>query len=145
MTPDTIFQVCNTIAMIGWLLLIIVSAFSTGIDKFLTGVVITLFCLVYSWLILSAFSPADLKSFGSLEGVMRLFQDKTMVTAGWIHYLAFDLLVGIWIKKNSLKYRINHWIIVPCLVLTFMLGPIGLLLYLLVRTIRTKRYFAENY
>lgn len=145
MTPDTIFQVCNTIAMIGWLLLIIASPFSAGIDKFLIGVIITLFCLVYSWLVISSFTPADLKSFGSLDGVMGLFQDKTVVTAGWVHYLAFDLLTGIWIKKNSLKYGINHWIVIPCLVLTFMLGPIGLLVYLLVRTAKAKRYFAENY
>ena len=76
---------------------------------------------------------------------MTLFQNETLVTAGWIHYLAFDLLTGIWIKKNSVKYGISHWIIVPCLIFTFMLGPVGLLLYLLVRTVQTKKYFAENY
>jgi len=145
MTPDTIFQVCNTIALIGWLLLIIASPFSPGIDKFLISVIITLFCIVYVWLIISSFSPADLKSFGSLDGVMGLFQNKILVTAGWVHYLAFDLLTGIWIKKNSLKYGISHWIIIPCLFFTFMLGPLGLLIYLLIRTIGTKQYFAENY
>ncbi|HZI54730.1 MAG TPA: ABA4-like family protein [Chitinophagaceae bacterium] len=145
MTPDTIFQVCNTIAMIGWLLLIIASPFSQGIDRFLIGIVIALFCIVYAWLIFSIFSLADFKSFGSLDGVMGLFQDKTLVTAGWVHYLAFDLFTGIWIKKNSLKYGISHWIIIPCLILTFMLGPLGLLLYLLVRTVKTKQWFAENY
>ncbi len=33
-----------------------------------------------------------MESFGSLNGVMKLFQDRTLVTAGWVHYLAFDLL-----------------------------------------------------
>jgi heme A synthase len=145
MSPDTIFQICSTIAMVGWLLLIIASPFLQGIDKFLIGVIITIFCIVYAWLIVQVFSPADMKSFGSLDGVMALFQSKTLVTAGWVHYLAFDLMTGIWIKKNSVKYGISHWIIIPCLFFTFMLGPIGLLLYLLIRTIKTKKYFAENF
>ena len=123
----------------------IVSPFSPKIDSFLIGILIVLFCIVYSWLVFSSISFENLRSFGSLEGVMRLFQNETVVTAGWIHYLAFDLLPGIWIKKNSVKYGISHWIIVPCLLFTFMLGPIGLLLYLLVRTVKTKRYFAESY
>jgi heme A synthase len=145
MSPDTIFQICSTIAMIGWLLLIIVSPFLQGIDKFLISVIITLFCIVYAWLIFQVFSPADMKSFGSLDGVMTLFQNKTLVTAGWVHYLAFDLMTGIWIKKNSMKYGISHWILIPCLFFTFMLGPLGLLLYLLIRTIKSKQYFAENF
>ena len=145
MSPDTIFQLCSTIAMIGWLLLIIASPFLQGIDKFLVSVVITLFCIVYAWLIFQVFSPADMKNFGSLDGVMTLFQNRTLVTAGWVHYLAFDLMTGVWIKGNSLKYGISHWILIPCLFFTFMLGPLGLLLYLLIRTLKAKQYFAENF
>lgn len=145
MSPDTIFQICSTIAMVGWLLLIIASPFMIQIDKFLIGVIITLFCIVYTWLVVLVFKPSDIKSFGSLDGVMTLFQNRTLVTAGWVHYLAFDLLTGIWIKKNALKYNIRHWVLVPCLFFTFMLGPVGLLFYLLIRMIKTKQYFAENY
>lgn len=75
---------------------------------------------------------------------MTLFQNQKLVVAGWVHYLAFDLLTGIFIKKNSLKYGISHWFIIPCLLFTFMLGPVGLLLYLLMRFIQTRDYFAEN-
>jgi len=145
MTPDTIFRICSAIAMVGWLLLIIASPLAGGIDKFIISIVITLFCIVYAWLIFSSFAPADMKSFGSLDGVMGLFQNKTLVTAGWVHYLAFDLVTGVWIKKNSLKYGISHWLIIPCLFFTFMLGPLGLLLYLLIRTLKAKQYFAENF
>lgn len=145
MTPDSIFQLCSGIAVAGWLILIIGSPFILEIDKFLIGIVIVLFCLVYTWLVVSAFSPDDLKKFGSLDGVMELFRDKTMVTAGWVHYLAFDLLAGCWIKRNSLRHGIPHIVIIPVLVVTFMLGPVGLLLYLFIRTVRTKRYFATNF
>ena len=145
MSPDSVFQTCSTITMVGWLILLIISPFWSGFDKFLIGVVITLFAIVYAWLIFEVFRPEDFQKFGSLNGVMDLFTNKTAVTAGWVHYLAFDLLTGIWIKKNAQKFNINHLILVPCLLLTSMLGPIGLLLYLLIRIFKTKQYFATNY
>ena len=145
MSPDSVFQTCSTIAMVGWIVLLIISPFWSGFDKFLIGIIITLFALVYAWLIFQVFTPGDFEKFGSLNGVMELFTNRTAVTAGWVHYLAFDLLTGIWIKKNAQKYNIHHLILVPCLLFTFMLGPIGLLLYLLVRLIKTKQYFAANY
>ena len=145
MSPDSIFQACSTIAMAGWLVLLIISPFWSSFDKFLIGIIITLLAIVYAWLIFQVFTPGDFEKFSSLNGVMELFTDKTAVTAGWIHYLAIDLLTGIWIKKNAQKYNIHHLILMPCLLVTFMLAPIGLLLYLLVRLVKTKQYFAANY
>jgi len=145
MSPEAIFKLCSTIAMIGWLILILASPLWFHFDRFVLGVIITLFCIVYVWLISQSFSPQDTSKFGTLDGVMELFQNKTIVTAGWVHYLAFDLMTGIWIKRNSVKYGITHWLIIPCLFFTFMLGPIGLLLYLIVRIFYTRRYFADNF
>ena len=145
MSPDSVFQVCSAIAMLGWIILLLLSPFWSSFDKFLIGIIITLFAIVYAWLIFQVFTPGDFEKFGSLNGVMELFTDKTAVTAGWVHYLAFDLMVGIWIVKNGRKYNIHHLLLIPCLLLTFMLGPIGLLLYLLIRLIKTKHYFISNY
>lgn len=145
MTPDLIFSICSSIAMVGWLLLIIVSQFWYKIDSFIIGIIVTVFAIVYTWLIFANFHFSDIEKFNTLDGVMSLFSNKTIVTAGWIHYLAFDLMTGLWIKKNSEKHFISHWLVIPCLLLTFMFGPIGLLIYLLLRSIVTKQYFAENY
>ena len=145
MSPDSVFQICSTIAMCGWIVLIFISPFWLHYDKLLIGIIIILFSIVYTWLIFSSFNLNDMKSFGSLDGVMRLFQNKTLLTAGWVHYLAFDLMTGIWIQKNAQKHHINHWLTVPCLFFTFMLGPFGLLLYLLLRWLKTKKYFVANY
>lgn len=145
MTPDAIFSICNSIALGGWLLIIILSPFWADTDKLLIGIVITLLAIVYAWCISHSFSAGDFDKFLTLDGVMSLFTNKMAVTAGWVHYLAFDLMTGIWIKNNSLKYGISHWIIIPCLLFTFMLGPVGLLMYLIIRTIRSKQYFATNY
>ena len=145
MSSETIFQLCSTLALISWIVLIVLSPFWLRVDKFLIAVPITLLAMVYAWIIFSGFGAGDVKKFGSLDGVMSLFQNKLLLTAGWVHYLAFDLMTGIWIKRNANIHNINYWLIIPVLLFTFMLGPVGLLLYLLIRWIKTKRYFADNF
>lgn len=140
MNPDQIFSISNTLAMLAWIALI-VFPFKPWTSRILTGVVIALYALVYSWLIFGSLNPADFESFGSLQGVMSLFTDQKAVVAGWIHYLAFDLMVGMYIVADAKKNSINRWLIVPCLFLTFMTGPFGLLLYFILRFVRTKKYF----
>ena len=144
MTPGTIFEICNIIAMIGWIILVVLPMWQAS-DKFIIGIIVALFAIIYTYYIVTNLSAIDMKSFGSLAGVTALFTNPLAVLLGWVHYLAFDLMVGIWIKKNSLKYGISHWLIIPCLLLTFMFGPIGLLIYLLIRFAKTGNYFTPNY
>jgi ABA DEFICIENT 4-like len=144
MSPDRIFQLCSMLALAGWVILIFIP-FWRASDKFITGIIITLFCIVYAWLIFSNFRLADIQKFNSLQGVMELFTNPFVVTAGWIHYLAFDLMTGLFISQNAKMHNISHWLIVLCLFLTFMLGPIGLLLYFIIRIIVTKKYFSANF
>jgi cytochrome bd-type quinol oxidase subunit 2 len=70
---------------------------------------------------------------------MALFGSPGGATIGWIHYLAFDLFVGTWIARNADQHNIARWLQVPILFLTLMAGPIGLLLYLLLRQITGKK------
>lgn len=144
MAPDKIFLLCNSIAMIGWIILIAFPIWHSS-DKFLIGIIVTLFAVIYSYFIATNISEFDMESFSSLSGVTALFTNPVAVLIGWVHYLAFDLMVGIWIKKNSDKYNISHWLVIPCLLLTFMFGPLGLLLYLLIRFIKTRNYFTANF
>jgi hypothetical protein len=144
MTPDSIFQLVNVVALLAWLLLIIVGPFWFDIDKLLIGIIITALAVLYTWLLISRFNFKSTGDFGSLTGIMVLFADKYMVLAGWVHYLAFDLMTGIWIKKNALKHGIHYNVTVLCLFFTFVLGPLGLLMYLLVRWFKTRHYFSEN-
>jgi hypothetical protein len=51
----------------------------------------------------------------------------------WLHFLAFDLFVGRWIYLDSRSRRISAWLVSPTLFFTLMLGPLGLLIYLIVR------------
>ncbi len=76
--------------------------------------------------------------FQSLAGVAALFANPWLLLAGWIHYLAFDMLVGAWEVRDAARRGIPHWMVVPCLLLTFLFGPAGWLLYQAVRSYKMK-------
>jgi hypothetical protein len=82
--------------------------------------------------------------FSSLSSVALLFQNRDLLLAGWVHYLAFDLLVGSWEVRDAQRIGIRHYLVVPCLVLTFLFGPAGWLLYLLLRSVATRTVGLDN-
>jgi riboflavin transporter FmnP len=143
MKPDTLFSLSNGLAMIGWLLLIALPL--QRANKIVFGIVITILAAIYTWLVFEEFKPGNLQNFRSLEGVAALFGNRKMLLAGWVHYLAFDLLAGVWIRNNAQKLHVHYGFVIPCLVFTFLLGPMGLLIYLVIRTLLKRRYFTENF
>ncbi len=88
--------------------------------------------LVYLWLVATTFGRTP-GGFGSLAEVSLLFRSERALLAGWIHYLAFDLFIGSWEVRDSARVGLRHLLVVPCLVLTFLFGPAGLLLYFALR------------
>ena len=82
--------------------------------------------------------------FGSLKQVSVLFSSPYALLAGWIHYLAFDLFTGAWEARDADRLGISRWLVAPCLFLTFMFGPAGLALYLLLRLIMRRKWDAEG-
>jgi len=86
------------------------------------------FFYLYFIIVSGGITEAD---FSSLEGIVVLFQKATpeSAAAGWLHYLAFDFWMGAWIIKHSQKQGIKHLFVVIPLVFTFMLGPVGILIY----------------
>jgi hypothetical protein len=142
MNPDQVFSICNTLAMAGWIILIFLTFWKKR-DQYVFGIIIVLFAIIYSWLIFSSIDRDIFKNFSTLNGVSNLFANRQMLLAGWIHYLAFDLLAGIYIVRNGEKNNINHWLTTPTLMLTFLFGPFGLLLYFLLRWTRTRKYLSD--
>jgi hypothetical protein len=125
MTPDQIFAIANPLAALSWLVLIVLprrAALVTGL------VVPALFAALYAALIVAHWSGAD-GGFSTLPDVAQLFANRWLLLAGWVHYLCFDLLVGTWEVEDARTRGIPHSWVVPCLVLTFLFGPAGWLLY----------------
>lgn len=137
MKAEQIFSLANLLAMIGWLLLAIAPRWQFTRKIVLSGAIPLLLSVAYLVLIVLFFGQSE-GSFGSLAGVMKLFTNQWAVLAGWIHYLAFDLFIGAWEVKDAQARGVSHWFVVPCLFLTFMLGPIGLLLYHGARLVAAK-------
>ncbi len=143
MSAEQIFSICNMAAPVGWLLMIIAPRWIVTKRLVLSGIYPLLLGLVYLTLIVLYFGEAD-GNFGSLQGVSQLFENPFALTAGWIHYLAFDMFIGAWEVNDSVKHSISHFLVIPCLILTFMFGPIGLLLYFAVRAVKTKKVIHES-
>ena len=67
--------------------------------------------------------------------IASLLGTPTGTTLAWAHFVAFDLFVGRWIYNDSSSRRYSVWWVSPVLVLTLLVGPVGLLLYLGARTV----------
>jgi hypothetical protein len=132
----------GALAAVGWLFLVIVPKRPLAVH--VAGVFLPLLLsLLYLYFIATNISGAE-GGFGSLADVATLFQKRELLLAGWIHYLAFDLFIGAWEIRDSQRHQIPHLVMIPCLVMTFMLGPIGLLFYFAIRTAKTKSVAMEG-
>ena len=137
MTPSIVFQIVNIIVLPAWLILIFFPGKSWRnplIYSFAAAMAI-----VYAVYVVQGLGEFDMESFSQLEGIKAMFTSDEAVVTGWVHYLVFDLLVGNWILNQSRKNQINHFLIIPCLLLCFMFGPVGYLVYFLVKTVKTKK------
>ena len=132
MKAEQIFSIANMLAVVGWLLILILPRWKGTRFVVLSGVLPLLLAVAYLILIMLFFGKAD-GGFDSLASVMKLFTNEWAVLAGWIHYLAFDLFVGSWEVRDAQRNGISHFLVIPCLVLTFLFGPIGFLLYSVLR------------
>ena len=137
MNVEQFFSMATFLAMGGWLLLVVLP--KHPIAQVMTGAVIPLVLSAgYLYLIAMHFNGAE-GGFGSLADVAALFQKEELLLAGWIHYLAFDLFIGAWESRDAQRHGLPHLVVIPCLIMTFMLGPIGLLFYFAIRTAKTRR------
>jgi hypothetical protein len=138
MAPEQLFSVANMIAAVSWLLLAILPR-RRWVTEVVTGKVVpALFAVLYIGLVVTVFGRAE-GGFSTLAGVAALFTNSWLLLAGWMHYLAFDLLIGTWEVRDAQERGIPHLLVVPCLFLTFMFGPAGWLLYLTVRSVFSAR------
>lgn len=97
--------------------------------------------LIFAAVYVLLFASTGLQGGGydSLAAVQRLMAVPALLTAGWSHYLAFDLVVGAWIAERSAALGIPHLIVFPLLGLTFLFGPAGLLAFAVVRVVCLRR------
>ena len=129
LSPDLAFRAGNLLALASWIALALSPPSRRWTPRVwqLTGLwVPLLLALAYVALLLGHWGPGG---FGSLAELRQLFERPGLLAAGWLHYLAFDLFVGTWIARDAAQRGLPHAAVLPCLALTFLFGPAGLLAY----------------
>jgi hypothetical protein len=135
---EAVFSAVSTAALLGWLLLI-AGPRRAWTAWVMGGGIVGSLCLVYGVLAMAFFFTVPGGGFGTLAEVQRLFTVPEVALAGWVHYLAFDLFVGLWIAKRADAEGVSRWLQAPVLGVTFMFGPLGLLMGAAVLAVRRRR------
>ena len=138
MDAEALFTLANLSVLPAWALLVLAPRWSgTGLlvhSMFYPAVLGT----GYTAGILLTAPGGNGVDMSSLAGLAQGFQNPSMLLVGWVHYLVFDLFVGSWECRDAARRGIPHAFVIPCLLLTFLLGPLGLVLYLVIRYVRTR-------
>ena len=137
LSPDRVFSISGGVAVLSWLSL----AASLFVPANLrapiwggTALAVPAFIgLTYAVLLARGLCARTGGGFGSIAAVRRLFANDAALAAGWLHYIAFDLFVGTWVVRAGLDAEMSPLLILPCLGLTFLIGPVGLVAFLALR------------
>ena len=135
MDHQTAFNLINASVLPAWALLVFAPNWRWTDRLVHSGLWPVGLGLVYLALLIGsvAFGPDVAVDFTTIEGVSAIFSHPLGVLTGWTHYLVFDLFAGMWEARDAKRRGVRHWLLVPCLLLTFVAGPAGLLLYFAVR------------
>jgi hypothetical protein len=142
LSASELFTIVNLAVLPGWLLLAALPAWKW--TRVLCAYAIPgALSLLYLAVMIT---DVDMKTggFGSIEQVGRMFQNEWLLLAGWVHYLAFDLFIGSWEVRDAQRLEVPHAFVLPCLALTFIAGPVGLLAYFIVRAAVVRKWPGEE-
>lgn len=136
---ELVYKCVHLVVLPAWILLIFAPNWRFT-DKFVHAAFIPLIMVViYIYFIgWAVFFGAGGGGFGSLKDVMAAFDSPVATLGGWVHYLVFDLFVGMWIARDGKRHGMAHAWLVPCIVFAFVFGPVGLGLYLVLRKLVAK-------
>jgi hypothetical protein len=127
------FGLAGQLAMLGWIILIFLPRRIKPLFFIAQYAIPFSLSLLYAGLALSQYFISE-GNYNSLSGVRTLFSNDYMLLAGWVHYLAFDLFIGAWIAQYADQLGMSRMIQAPIFLATFMFGPVGLILFFIIRT-----------
>jgi len=134
---SSVFTLVNTVALLLWLVLIVAPRWPGAIGQLplagAGGLSLFYVVLVGTALTVGFGEPrGQAPDFSTIAGIRAIFASDGGVVTGWTHYLALDLFAGLWIAEDSDARGINRFVQAPVLLLTFLAGPAGLFLHLLL-------------
>ena len=138
LTLEMMFKAAHAVVLVGWLALFFAPVRPSTLiaTARLTSV---LLAVAYTLLFVTSGKGASVLIIDyTLNGIGVFFADPAFRLLGWVHYLAFDLWVGSWEVEEANRIGLPHGILLLSLVLTFLLGPVGLLNFILFRSLRLR-------
>ena len=144
---ESFFSATNLIALAGWSVLLLLPRTPIPLSLVFyvgAGLLCACYALILGLLLGGAdpvmvpgAPPADISDY-SIAGIRALFQSDGGIVLGWTHYLAFDLFTGLWIARDADAKGFSRMIQAPFLVATFLVGPVGLLGWMVLRERRAR-------
>jgi hypothetical protein len=132
---ETLFQISNILVLPFWLLMIVLPYWRWTKRIIASPWIAAPTALIYAILVVpTAATLLPALTQPTLASIAALLGTPEAAAIAWAHFLTFDLLTGRWAYLDSRARNISVWLMAPVLLLTFLLGPLGFLLYLLVRS-----------
>ncbi len=141
---ETLYMWINLGVLPFWFILIVFPQshlsriFVTSIFPFLLISGVYVFVLYKSYLIGFDFIN-NFSLYLGLSELSRLFEDHLYIMIFWTHFIAINLFIGGWIVKDAQKFSVNKVLLALPLVLTYLTGPIGIILYWIIKIFYAKR------
>ena len=132
-----LFTFVHVVALAGWAMLFLAPR-GPRVASYVLYLCVGLLCLAYTVMFASRFQAIIAGDFLRIEGLKALFATDAGIVIGWTHYLAFDLFIGQWIAKDADHKGFSRIAQLPVLLLTLLAGPIGLLVWLVMRERRAR-------
>jgi len=130
-SPSSAFALLNLAVLPAWLLLILLPSWkwTRVVAAYVTPAGLS---VAWAVLMIGQIAPTG-GGFGSLEQLMEMASDPWILVSVWLHNLMLDLFLGAWEVRDAQRLGVPHAYVIPCLIVTFLAGPIGLLVYFAVR------------
>jgi hypothetical protein len=136
----TLFDISGLLVLPFWLLMIVAPKWRVTMLILSSPWVVMGPVFIYVILVLPEIASVLPKVMSpELSRIATLLGTERGATIGWMHFLAFDLFVGRWAYLESRERNISPWLMAPVLFFILMLGPLGLLMFLVVRSISKPR------
>ena len=143
-TIETLYMWINLGVLPFWFILIVFP--QSHLSRILVTSIIPFFILsgVYTFILYKSYLigydfDENFSLYLGLNELSRLFEDHLYIMLFWTHFIAINLFIGGWIVKDSQKFSINKVLMAVPLIVTYLIGPIGLFLYWIIRIFYAKR------
>ena len=144
LTPENIYLWINVCIVPFWLMLIIIPK-SSFTQIFVNSIVLPLvLATTYVYLLYQAIAIDEpildiFRLFLSLDNLYTVFATESFLIVFWIHFVALNLFLGSWVSRDAVKYNISRGLAFTPLILIYFSGPLGLVLYWLIRIFYAKK------